>query len=224
MEGLLQRPMRPLHDPLPSIIELANLLWRNTLATMSKFAQSTFEWRHQAPEHFIARSRNAYFIANLLRHVSADVLQDLKEQEDYWGDPKIASWEGYIREIGVAVELAIKAVICRRIESDNYGRNGLPHHHQLVDLWESAKLPKLQPIERFQMFLLSVQIAWAGRYPTSQSENSYNRDHDRLKELELVAYPPPQDSSHTKFRRAHGTDEAVVERLYEIAISEAARH
>lgn len=203
---------------------MANPLWRIRLATMRKLAQSPFEWRHQAPEHFIAKSRNAYFNANLLRKISTDVLQDLKEQEDYWGDPRIASAEGYIREIGVAIELAIKAVICRRIESGNLGQNGLPHHHQLVGLWESAGLPKLQPIERFQLFLLSVQIAWAGRYPTSQSENSYNRDHDCMQELELAAYPPPQGSDHTKFRLAHGTDDAVLEKLYEIAISEATRH
>lgn len=221
---LLQRPMRPIHDPLQSIVELANLLWRNTLATMSKFAQSTFEWRHQAPEHFIAKSRNAYFNANLLRKVSTDVLQALAESEGYWGDPHIASSEGYIREIGVAMELAIKAVICRRIESGGHGENGLPHHHRLVDLWEHAALPELQPIECFQLFRLSVQIAWASRYPTSQRENDYNSTNARMRELAIAAHPPTQGSGRIKFLQAHGTDEAVLENLYEIAISAAARH
>lgn len=189
--------------------------------TRHQYAESTFEWRHEASGHFIARARNAHFNAALLRKLPNDILESIKEAVGFDRAPASAVYEGYIREIGVALELAVKAVICRRIEARKQGDNGLPHHHRLVDLWETASLPSLSEVERFQLFRLGIHIEWAGRYATARKEVADNQAFDCMLKLERLAYSSPQSNDSFNVREVRGTDEAVLERLYDVAIGQA---
>lgn len=151
--------------------------------------KTTYERRKHAPLHYLAQADNALFTARILRHMLTTDLPDFYEAAGYRGRDKTALRESYGREIGVALELIIKAAICQRIERDEYGNKGMPKSHDLIRLWQAAKLPTLDSVQKFQLYLLSVILTWAGRYPVPTSDTLREQDLE-LTELQDLAHPP----------------------------------
>ena len=177
---------------------------------------TVFERRKEAPFHYLARADNAFFSARLIRTASTSDLTELCHEIGYRGNTGIALHESYSREIGVAIELVIKAVICRRIERNKASGNGLPKTHKLIDLWQSANLPHLDAVQFFNLYLLSVVISWSGRYPVPTDEIKYDTQLDELRRLGDAAYPPKHLGS-IPIRKAHGLDDEVLDNLYALA-------
>lgn len=174
---------------------------------------STFEWRKEAPFHYLAKADNARACAFRLSHHKNDNT-DYPKACGYHGTPEIGFYEGYLREAAIALELIIKAVI--NISNENLRRQGkettgMPKHHRLPELWLNANLPRLSELDTLRLRTFQEILEWSGRYPTPRNEEIWHRDSEET-------MPPPIDpTSRFKIRKPISLGWDEFERLYGIA-------
>jgi hypothetical protein len=173
------------------------------------------EMRRSAPAHFWSKADNARFNAYVLSHGMPDGHAERSaEGAHYGGSTKHALYEGFLREAAIATELAIKAVIAKKLRAGT-----APPHvtrvrmtHDVVALWGEAGLPKLTKEQMVSLHRVRSLLNWASRYAAPASDEQEFREMAELRKVD----PPPEKFTIT---RAHYLDWTDFDGLYQIAMS-----
>lgn len=172
---------------------------------------SVFDMRKSAPLHYLARADNARFSAFILSRPESEFGISNADELGYGGTPRIGMHEGFLREASLALELILKAIIASTRKSGV----GIPHTHNLPQLWSEAKLTTLEPFDNYQLFEFYVTMKWSGRYPVAKTRREYESDNDELTRLRIEAQGKSQFGLRVHSLLPTGWNE--FERLYQFA-------
>lgn len=179
--------------------------------------RDVFKWRRFG--HWTTSAEKAWFAAYLLWHMRDQAkLKDVIRECDYKnGDGDLAVIEAFRRESGVALELIIKAVIARSMETRQAGPSieGVPANHDIPSLWSQANLPDLPREDKYRLLLVKQTLMWSGRYATPRTVKAWEEENKAFDTLEdLPAMPgkfvnrKPITFSWTDFDRLYQTAKA----------------
>jgi hypothetical protein len=159
---------------------------------------SVWEPKRRAPLHFVALAENAKYCARLLSQAPHST----------------ATYQGFVREASLSLELIAKAVIAQRLEVDEYlgAITKVPANHNVPQLWASAKLPTPSPDDYGRLVRARVYLVWAGRYPAPNRDDDGERDIADLWEHAHELVP-----NSTLFRKPNSFDWEDVDRIYSVA-------
>jgi len=178
---------------------------------------SIHDARRQAPLHFEARADNARFTACILYStLPTELLGQLTDSAGYGGSPKIAMYEGFIREATLALELIVKAVIAQRLELQvaPEGVSTIRTTHDLPSLWKDAGLRTLARKDQALLVAAKRVLIWSGRYAAPKSDADLVREEKAYEAL----FPRTKGSIFSK--PADYIDWDGFDRIYQIAAGE----
>lgn len=157
----------------------------------------SFEDRRRAPLHYEARASNALYCASVLDKAEGH-----------------GTYEGFVREASIALELMVKAVITQRLEvGEDLGMiTKVPASHNVPQLWADAKLPTLPPDDYGRLVRARVYLMWAGRYPApNKDEHGYRDDAD------LWEHAYERMSNFQLLRKPHSFNYDDIDRIFGVA-------
>ncbi|WP_250152630.1 hypothetical protein [Ancylobacter radicis] len=135
---------------------------------------SMAERRRQAPGHYYIRADNARYSSRVLSSLYPSSATTFARDVDFRGDPATALAAAARREMSLAIELIVKAVIAQRLENrEHLAASSVPMTHNVPVLWRQARLPELEEADQRRLHAFGVIMTWAGRYaaPTPGGEN-----------------------------------------------------
>lgn len=152
--------------------------------TKSKLSAS-FEQKRVAPMWYYHLAENARYCGWVLWFLK-------KNDNSVWhacietdAHQKTALEDGFIREISIALELILKAIIFQNYEI-NKEKSPVINHHNVIDLWDNAKLPALDNDSNATLYLIRYNLAWASRYPSpTRDDNAFEDFEDFFPKMEL---------------------------------------
>ena len=136
--------------------------------------------RRRAPLHFLAKADNARYCAWTLWSLSKDGIALNKAAIGYHGTPEVALGEGWRRERSLALECVVKAVFAQREEGKAEPRV-VRATHNVSQLWDEARLPKVNRDDRIRLLTTWEILQWAERYAAPrEGARSDNPELSRL--------------------------------------------
>jgi hypothetical protein len=159
---------------------------------------SVWEPKRRAPLHFESLAENAKYCARLLSRAPHST----------------ATYQGFVREASLSLELIAKAVIAQRLEAgeDLGAVTRVPASHNVPHLWATARLPSLPPDDYGRLVHARVYLMWAGRYPAPLRDEDGERDI-----ADLWDHANERVSDSTLFRKPHSFNYEDIDRIFSVA-------
>ena len=174
---------------------------------------SPYERSRRAPLHFWARADNARFTAYILsKAAKLETVSAMADDIGYGGTPSIATYEAFVREASLSLELIIKGVIARRLEvGEKLGVTSVPANHNVPQLWDHAKLPKPSDADYGRLVQARVYLMWASRYPAPLKDEHGDKDSE-----EIQRYATERLPNSKLFRKPRSFAWDDIRRIYSV--------
>jgi hypothetical protein len=168
----------------------------------------TDDWFDEAarrPTFWVQAARDARLVAYTLLK-SRQRVEELTAGCQFTGIPDLALSAGYAREIALAIELALKAVIAHRATP--------PATHNLLELSQLAGID-WSAAEELVLTRLTSVLYWSGRYPVPTSQKRLQQEVDRLAAAYAAANVKTEDGlSFTELNFGWETFDPIYQKIF----------